>query len=585
MSETIQASWIDALYEWADKHDIPDLQYSPPELDEDGTLLYDGYWFGLPRDQKTLLSIEALNLDGYVKSDIPDEIRHLRQLKSISITDGPKAEWDIEDVEHDLNCITEIPEWISELTNLEVLNLSYNSIAYVPSRITQLKKLRKLYLTGNRIEIITQDIDKLTNLEVLWLGCNRTSLLPESIKSHHNLKELWLDGLPGSEYGPIKLTSDSVVVTTDSPNGYSAIPLGLHKPTNILEAIKYLDEITSAEWIDELYRWADEYNIPDLKFVSDEIGDIQIGFWLGLPRNKFALLGLEELDLSWHHCTQIPEQIKHLKKLKKLSFAKIKYGLPTPADLHKNSDLPGALEEIPDWIGELDALEELDLSENNIIHLTKAVSELTNLKKLYLTGNKIMFVAPETGALSRLEVLWLRGNKLRILEDSIERFTNATQIDVDLNQENKILVLIDCIEQLKDLNFEDEQYTDLTFDVASGKFDGLQKGLAHARQLTGSRNNQLVWKHWQELSDLRRIINQLPSLREVWCDGLKSSRHGPIFNADHGIEVIELKEVDYDRPVILSNDEIEERVVIECNATLNRLGEKLEQLNMWDKNC
>lgn len=39
MSETIQASWIDALYEWADKHEIPDLQYSPPELDEDGTVV------------------------------------------------------------------------------------------------------------------------------------------------------------------------------------------------------------------------------------------------------------------------------------------------------------------------------------------------------------------------------------------------------------------------------------------------------------------------------------------------------------------------------------------------------------------
>ena len=191
----------------------------------------------------------------------------------------------------------------------------------------------------------------------------------------------------------------------------------------------------------------------------------------------------------------------------------------------------------------------------------------------------------QTGALSKLEVLWLRGNKLRIVEDSIERFTNATRIDVDLNQENKILVIGDCIDQLKDLNFEDEQYTDLTFDVASGKFDCLRKGLAYARELTGSRNNHLVWKHWQELSDLRRIINQLPSLREVWCDGLKSSRHGPIFNADHGIEVIEIKDVDYDRPVILSNDEIEERVFIECNGTLNRLGEKLELLDMWEKNC
>ncbi len=48
----VDDSWIAELYQWADEYDIPDLQYAEPELDDDSSLLYEGYWFGLAKGQR-----------------------------------------------------------------------------------------------------------------------------------------------------------------------------------------------------------------------------------------------------------------------------------------------------------------------------------------------------------------------------------------------------------------------------------------------------------------------------------------------------------------------------------------------------
>ena len=241
LEDKLNASWIDDLYDWADHYEIPCLHFIEEEVDDDGSILREGYWFGLTRNRRKLLELEELNLNGFIKSDIPDQIRHLTQLKVLELADGPKAKWSAEDVDKDQNCITEIPSWISELENLEVLNLSNNSISYIPSSIAKLQKLKKLYLCHNRIEHVTKAIGQLQNLETLWLGVNQTGLLTDGIMSLNNLKELWLDGLPGSEYGPVSLKDDGMKVCTS--NGYSFIPLDSKQVNHIFEAIKYLGDM------------------------------------------------------------------------------------------------------------------------------------------------------------------------------------------------------------------------------------------------------------------------------------------------------------------------------------------------------
>ena len=230
--------WVNEIFEWADEYEIPPLEFTEPEFDENGNLEQDGYWFGIPRSSDELINLEELNLNGLIKSDIPDQFRHLKKLKKLSITDGPQAVWGVEDSDKDTHSITEIPEWISELDNLEQLNLCNNSISYIPDSLAKLKNLKGLYLSVNRIEYITQNLYQLKHLESLWLGVNKTTLQTYEIRSLDNLQELWLDGLPGSEYGPITLKKDCVQFCTS--DGYSQIPIEKNKVKNIYEALSMI---------------------------------------------------------------------------------------------------------------------------------------------------------------------------------------------------------------------------------------------------------------------------------------------------------------------------------------------------------
>lgn len=267
---------------------------------------------------------------------------------------------------------------------------------------------------------------------------------------------------------------------------------------------------TDDSWIDELYLWADKNNIPDLQHVYGEICDCKESYWVGLPRDRAVLLDLEELDLSWHSCTEIPEQLRHLNKLKKLSFAKSKDGLQPP--FHENADGPGAIEEIPDWIGELEGLEELDLSGNNIMYVPKVIGALKKLKNLYLHDNNIMLVEPELGSLDNLEVLWIRNNPFSVLDDCIENIKKLAHIDVGWEQSNKLSVLKDCAGQIIAQDLTEYQYAELY----QHRFATLQAGIAKLRALTNLDGPEDLWNAWLRLSDVKGIVRELPRLQELW---------------------------------------------------------------------
>ncbi len=89
--------------------------------------------------------------------------------------------------------LTEIPEAIGQLQNLNILNLSNNQISNVPEAISNLQNLKELYLGNNQITEIPEAIGNLQNLTRLYLGNNRISEIPEATSQLQNLKILNLD--------------------------------------------------------------------------------------------------------------------------------------------------------------------------------------------------------------------------------------------------------------------------------------------------------------------------------------------------------------------------------------------------------
>ena len=98
--------------------------------------------------------------------------------------------------------IREIPIQISNLKNLEILQLNLNAIQTIPKEIGNLKKLKTLDLTDNSALSEIQAITSLSNLETLVLfGCGLTKL-PSDIGQLKKLKYL---GLTGNNIDSIEL--------------------------------------------------------------------------------------------------------------------------------------------------------------------------------------------------------------------------------------------------------------------------------------------------------------------------------------------------------------------------------------------
>lgn len=88
--------------------------------------------------------------------------------------------------------LQEVPEELTELTNLEVLNLAWNRIELIPDSISSLLNLKELDLIGNKISHISKNIGKLPSLIELDLSFNCLETIPETIGDLSSLKVLKL---------------------------------------------------------------------------------------------------------------------------------------------------------------------------------------------------------------------------------------------------------------------------------------------------------------------------------------------------------------------------------------------------------
>ena len=104
---------------------------------------------------------------------------------------------------------------------------------------------------------------------------------------------------------------------------------------------------------------------------------------------------------------------------------------------------------IPDWLGDLTSLTELDLGDNQITVIPDALAHLTNLSKLYLSENQIVVIPDWLGDLTTLTVLNLWGNQITVIPDALARLTSLTELHLWGNQ---ITVIPDALAHLTNLS-------------------------------------------------------------------------------------------------------------------------------------
>ncbi|MGW2113042.1 leucine-rich repeat domain-containing protein [Streptomyces sp. NPDC001948] len=157
-----------------------------------------------------------------------------------------------------------------------------------------------------------------------------------------------------------------------------------------------LGGIVLLELLDEDGR-ADEYGISEaLRAGQPVLGPGARPSHLAVQDELEALLPraaeITELDLSRRKLRQIPGQLFAFPGLRRLSLAGNEY-----------------LGTLDDRIGELTALEELDIADTGLTELPRAIGSLRELRVLDISGNRFESLPEEIGDLAQLEKLRARG--------------------------------------------------------------------------------------------------------------------------------------------------------------------------------
>ena len=135
----------------------------------------------LPEEIYQLVQLETLDLSNNRLRILPREIGQLTQLKSLFLRN---------------NYLSNLPEEIGQLIQLENLYLRNNSLETLPKEISQLILLENLQLNYNSLETLPKEISQLTQLENLYLRNNSLKSLPAEISQLKQLKILTLVNNP-----------------------------------------------------------------------------------------------------------------------------------------------------------------------------------------------------------------------------------------------------------------------------------------------------------------------------------------------------------------------------------------------------
>jgi hypothetical protein len=197
------------------------------------------------------LGATKLDLSLMRLTELPESLGQLIQLQSLDL---------------DRNQLTTLPDWLGQLTKLESLDLSLNRLTELPESLANLNNLKTLNLFSNKFESIPSWIGRLKSLSDLATGNNRISDLPASLASCRNLQTLNLGDTAGGS--PLWNLPSCI-------RGLQKIDL----------LIAFSCELTSIpDWISEIKE------LKELSLSSNHLTD--------LPSSLSQLEHLERLDLD-----------------------------------------------------------------------------------------------------------------------------------------------------------------------------------------------------------------------------------------------------------------------------------------------
>ena len=415
-----------------------------------------------------------------------------------------------------------LPGQLSDLTRLEVLNLSSNSglSANIPRSFTSLD-LSEFDLGGTQVCAPFDDqfrewLDAIPHQNITYCTETRPDYYPMAALYHSsngpnwNNNTNWLSEAPLHSWQGVKTNSSGQVTSLDLSrnNLQGEIPSDIGQ----LDQLTYLNLAGNslAEPIPPEIGQLHKLTTLDLSRnqltgdVPSEIGDLQELRYLGLGSNQLTgsipseigqLHELRNLHLSDNRLTgDIPPEIWELQNL---------WGLFLRGDDYSRDSgnrLTGA---IPPEIARMENLEILSLESNQLTgNIPSEIGELTELRDLRLTGNQFTGTIPsEIGQLHKLTTLALSDNQLTgDIPPEMGQLLNLQSLDLSRNGlEGTIPAEIGAFKDLIQLTLSNNQLT----GTLPSEFAGL--GMLEVLQLSFNRLSGSIPDSFGDLSNLKLL--------------------------------------------------------------------------------
>ncbi|KAH0760388.1 hypothetical protein KY290_016461 [Solanum tuberosum] len=389
----------------------------------------------IPPSLSNASRLEILEIStNLLEGNIPEEIGNLHNLKSLSI---------------EQNQLTgSIPFTIFNISRIEVISFSYNSLSgdlpnglcndlpilkelylsrnkldgHMPTSLSNCSRLQILSLSGNNFDgPIHNEIGRLSNLQRLYLGYNHfTGEIPKDITNLVELEEFdvgfnsFSGSLPMEIFNISRLRtiqlSDNNLSGTLPPNIGSTLPnieiLYLHTLTNLVGTIPH--SISNCSKLTDL-------ELSDNKLsglIPNSLGYLTHLNFLNLWGNNLTSDSFLSFLTSLTNCRRLTTL--------SLSFNPLNGMLPVSVGNFSKSlvkfyaaacKING---QIPNEVGNLSSLLDLDLSNNNLIgSIPTSTRNLRNLQRLYLNNNKLTgFIGDNLCKLQHLGAIYLGQNQL-----------------------------------------------------------------------------------------------------------------------------------------------------------------------------
>ena len=321
------------------------------------------------------------------------------------------------------NDIRDLPDSISQLTQLQILKLNRNTLKNLPRNHESLgPTLRELHLQVNELTSWPSSLNKFQCLEKLDLSFNQLNKISMTTSSYSSslLSLGWFTGGTPTSILPIQ---QSLKVLDLAFNRFESFPAKLLEFPQ-LESLRLSGN--------------DICVIPDtIGRLRDTLTHLHVNKCrlTEFPATITTLTNLRVLNISENPISKFPdqEQLRHLNKLEEL-YA------------HDCNILQWS------QLGVLNQLRILHLSKNQIEGVPTEVKSLRNMRELKLNHNRIAHVPEHMTRMSMLERLDLSHNVIEDIDEEICQFTRLRALNLCNNSIEYLPATMKMLRQLETLD-------------------------------------------------------------------------------------------------------------------------------------